>query len=118
MQDTRMHKGIKAPEIIAELLQLLGTVKLFFTHGGDWFRGGSMMPKHLYRFAHTVVWRLTPWLMHFPMGEATLTSAAYYDKLCGMPNIVATVDGTRMFVLGSRHRLCSIYGLTGSNAIV
>ena len=40
MQDTRMRKGTKALEIIAESLQWLGTEKPFFSHGGDWFRGG------------------------------------------------------------------------------
>ena len=60
MRDTRMRKGLKAPEIIVESLQLLGTAKPFFTHGGDWFRGGSAMHKHLYHFAHSVVRRLTP----------------------------------------------------------
>ena len=96
MQDTRMRKGMKAPELIAESLQLLGTAKLFFMHGGDWFRGGSTIHKHLYCFAHSLIWRLTPWLMRFPKGEAAPTSAAYYEKLCGMPNIVATVDGTHV----------------------
>ena len=38
MQDTRMRKGMKVLEIIAELLQMLGTAKPFFMHGRDWFR--------------------------------------------------------------------------------
>ena len=80
MQDTRMCKGMKAPEIIAELLQFLGTAKLFFTHGGDWFRWGSTMHKHLYHFSNSIVWRLNPWLMCFPVGEASCTSAANYNK--------------------------------------
>ena len=77
MRDTRMRRSMKAPEIIAESRQLLGTAKPFFTHGGDWFRGGSTMHKHLYRFVHSVVRRLTPSLMRFPVGEVTRTSAAY-----------------------------------------
>ena len=81
MRDTRMRKGLKAPEIIVESLQLLGTVKQFFTHSDYWFIGGSMMHKHPYNFAHSIVWRLTPWLMHFPVGEAACTSAANYEKL-------------------------------------
>ena len=55
MQDTRMRKGMKEPEIIAELLQLLGTAKSYFMYGGDWFSRGSMMHKHLYHFAHSIV---------------------------------------------------------------
>ena len=57
-----------------------------------------MMHKHLYHFAHSIVWRLTPWLMCFPVGEAAYTSAAYHEKLCGMPYIVATVDGTHVCI--------------------
>ena len=36
--------------------------------------------------------------MHFLVGEAVHMSAAYYEKLCGMPNIVATVDGTHVCI--------------------
>ena len=48
------------------------------------------MHKHLYHFAHSLIWRQTPWLMRFPVGEAARTSAAYYEELCGVPNIVGT----------------------------
>ena len=88
-ESTRDHSSIAA---------VVGYSKAIFTHSGDWFRGLSMMHKHLYHFAHSVVWRLTPWLTCFPVGEATHTNAAYYEKVCSMPNIVATINGTHVCI--------------------
>ena len=68
----------------------------FASHGDVWKRGAATVPKHFHRFVRAVNRHLLPMLFYFPRGAMAIESAAGYQQMCGVPDIVATIDGSHV----------------------
>ena len=96
MGDTFSRPGVKGEEIIAWSLAFLASDKSFASHGDDWKRGAATVHKHFHRFVRAVNHHLLPMLFYFPRGARAIESAAGYQQMCSMPNIVVTIDGSHV----------------------
>ena len=96
MGDMFSRPGVKVEEIIAWLLAFLASDKRFASHGDDWKRGAVTVHKHFHRFVRAVNHHLLPMLFYFPREARAIESAVGYQRMCGMLNIVATIDGSRV----------------------
>ena len=94
MGDTFSRPGVKGEEIVAWSLPFLASDKSFASHGDDWKRGAATVHKYFHRFIRVVNCHLLPMLFYFPRGAMAIESAAGYQQMCGVPNIVVTIYGS------------------------
>ena len=96
MGDMFSRPGVKGEEIIAWSLAFLASDKSFASHGDDLKRGAATVHKHFHRFVGAVNHDLLPMFFYFPRGARAIESAVGYQQMCGVPNIVSTIDGSHV----------------------
>lgn len=87
---------MKTKERVALGLSVLTQSRRFSGGSDDWERGKTTYWEAFYKFIDAVCAILVPVFIQFPTGDRAKRCAREMQRMIGLPNIVACVDGTHI----------------------